>query len=546
MRRANKFYLGKALAGVALAVAYVLAATLGRKLDFIQENERVLLPQSGVALAGLIILGLRFWPVVFVSSLLVSITAGRPWEYAELLMSGGKFDSGRPWPFALLLATGNTLAAAVGTWLIRRGGYRTGMLRVQDVYIFLLYGCGLAPAINALFAIAGILTQVSEPVAEPFIRSVVWKRWFGHAVSNLIVAPVLLTWSRRPELKYPPARLVETFLLVLCLAMVLLTVFSRELGMAQLDYPLSFLPFPVIIWAALRYGPRGGATATFLLAAVAMYGTSGGFGPFAREERAEGLVLLQVYLVAIALSALFLGSAMAERRQMVLDLQLHEEELTALSARLLQAREEERKVISREIHDELGQQLTGIKMGIHALSRKLDDEALLDSSQRLIQQTDDAVRTVRDIATNLRPGILDDLGIVAALQWLVNDFEARTGMEAIMRTNVDELTLTPDEKIALFRVAQEALTNISRHAQALTVQLDLTKEDGSVTLSVMDDGVGVDAAALEGRSLGVVGMRERIMLLGGTFAIGPGEEVDDVDGERGGGTRIVVSVPLKE
>jgi two-component system, NarL family, sensor histidine kinase FusK len=524
-----------ALGAVALAVGYILAATLGRELDFVQENERVLLPQSGVALAGLIILGVGFWPVVMVASMAISVAAGRNFE------------------LSIPLAIGNTLAPLVGAWLIRDyAKCKPGLLRMHDVYTFVFCGCVIAPAVNAAFAVVGILTQALQPIDASFVRSVAWKRWFGHAVSNMIVAPVLLTWARRPELRYPATRILETLLLIASLALVLMTVFTEKSAIAGLNYPVSFLPFPVIIWAALRYGPRGGATATFIMAAVAVYGTSNGIGPFAREEPAEGLVLLQVYLVAIALSALFLGSAMAERKQMIVDLQRHDEELTALSGRLLQAREDERTVISREIHDELGQQLTSLKMGIHSLSRKLGDDQLSDSSQRLIEQTDAAVRTVRDIATNLRPGILDDLGIVAALQWLVNDFEARTGLEAIMRSNVEELKVTPEEKIALFRVAQEALTNIARHAKAMTVQVDLKKEDGRVTLSVLDDGAGLGAGALEGKSLGVVGMRERIALLGGTFAIGPGidggDEIDAaVDGAGGGiGTRVVASIPVDE
>ncbi len=486
-----------------LFLAYVLAALFGRGLDFVQENERVLLPQSGIALAGLIILGLRFWPVITIASLYVSLS------------------SERPLPFALMLASGNTLAPALAAFFIsRRRRYEPGMLRMQDLYTFLFYGCLLAPIVNALFAVGAILYHAQQPVLDSVLRSIAWKRWFGHSVSNLIVAPLLLTWVRRPELKYPALRIAETVLLLLTLGWVLMTVFTERSVIASLNYPVSFMPFPVMIWAALRYGPRGGATATFLLAATAVYGTSVGYGPFVRTERAEGLVLLQVYLLAISLSAMFLGTAMAERREAIRDLSTREAELKLLSARLQHAREEERAFIAREIHDELGQQLTGIKMGMHALRRKMPEQQDLgERADQLVKQTDAAVHTVRDIAANLRPGILDDLGLVAALQWLVDDFERRSGLEAILKKNVDELNLGPDMTIALFRVAQEALTNVLRHAEACSVQMELHASESDVSLKIVDDGVGLRKDAAAGDSLGIVGMRERITLLGGNFAV---------------------------
>lgn len=508
------------LPGIALSTAYILAGVLSTSLDFVQENERVLLPQSGIAVAGLVICGWRFWPFVMLASLYMSVSGGRAI------------------PFALLLAAGNTLAPLLASVLItRHRRYQPGLLRLQDLYAFLIYGCLLAPVVNTVFAVAGIMVHSQQKIPIELLQTLAWKRWFGHGVSNLIMAPVLLAWVRRPELRYPPARIVETLLLIVALAWVLQTVFSVDSVIASLNYPVSFMPFPVMIWAALRYGPRGASTATFLLAAAAVYGTSSGYGPFVRQERAEGLVLLQVYLLSIALSSMFLGSAMAERREAVRSLSAREAELRSLSARLQHAREEERAYVAREIHDELGQQLTGLKMGIHALCRRLPiDSDLQSGGQRLVEQTDHAVGTVREIATRLRPGILDDLGILEALRWLVDDFESKSGIEAIMTSNTEELQLSPDLTIAIFRVAQEALTNVLRHAQACSVQISMLADKSGLTLTVADDGVGVADTETQTTSLGIVGMRERVALTGGVFSIRNADR---------GGTEIVAKFPMK-
>lgn len=493
------------LRAAALCALYIAAGLLGRLAEEAGDGGRILLPQSGVALAGLVVLGTRYFPAVVAASLFLTLQANVAWPLA--------------WGFA----AGNTAGAVAGAWLLRRvGRFDPRMARVRDVYALLVLAVGVSSLVSAT-----LVVPWAAAFGDPGVRGGGWGawfgRWFGQGVSNLIVAPFLLAWSRRPADRWTPARVGESALLMLAVLWACLTVFTGQSAIAQLNSPASFLPFPIVLWATLRSGPRGAATAVFLVAAIAVFGTTRGYGPF-HGSGGGGLLLLQVYLASMALSALFLAAALAERYDSEDELRASRGRLRALSASLQQAREDERKRLSREIHDELGQQLTGMKMGLHALAKKLPPGADIPAAKcrELMDMADEAVRSVRQIATDLRPGILDDLGLVPSLQWLVADFAERSGLAATFVGPGAELTVDANRSIALFRIVQEALTNVARHAQASKVEVSLTTMEDCLVLEVADDGVGIDNRAAGPRptdSLGLVGMAERATLLGGTLRV---------------------------
>ena len=228
-----------------------------------------------------------------------------------------------------------------------------------------------------------------------------------------------------------------------------------------------------------------------------------------------------------------------ERETAQAQLQALTDELRALTTRIESVREEERTRIAREVHDELGGALTGLKMDLTRLRRQAEAQnidAVLTQAQSMLQLLDSTVKTVRRIATDLRPGVLDDFGLVAAIEWQLQDFQTRAGIECQFVTNVDDLPLPPEAATAMFRVFQETLTNVARHAQATRVAVDLQQLAGHVRLRVEDNGRGFAARELAGsRSLGLVGMRERVRLLDGEL---------NIDGAPGQGTTVLVRVPL--
>jgi len=198
------------------------------------------------------------------------------------------------------------------------------------------------------------------------------------------------------------------------------------------------------------------------------------------------------------------------------------DELRALAGRLQSVREEERTCVARQIHDELGQALTGIKLESASLMRELPEEAKqqLARAQSIAKLADETIQAVRRIATELRPGILDDLGLAAAVEWVSEEFQARTRTQVQLTLPGVGLAIDREHATALFRILQEMLTNVARHANATQVNLRLVKEEGSLILEVQDNGKGVSKDELSvGRSLGILGMRERALLLGGELTI---------------------------
>jgi signal transduction histidine kinase len=227
-----------------------------------------------------------------------------------------------------------------------------------------------------------------------------------------------------------------------------------------------------------------------------------------------------------------------DRIQTAHDLQRSFDQLRALAARLQSVREEERKKLARELHDELGQSLTAVKMELTSLSFEWPGEQnpfkRIQSITRLVDRT---VQSVRKIATELRPGILDAMGLAAAIEWAATDFETRTGTKCRVRLPKAALQAGQEQATTIFRIFQETLTNIARHACATQVNIRLAREaDGTLTLTVRDNGIGFSEARLaESGALGIIGMRERALLLGGEFQI---------SGSPKHGTRITVSIPL--
>jgi PAS domain S-box-containing protein len=213
-------------------------------------------------------------------------------------------------------------------------------------------------------------------------------------------------------------------------------------------------------------------------------------------------------------------------------------QLRELSAHMEHIREEERKHIAREIHDELGQQLTILKLDLLQISRKLPPEQtdMMQKMKEADQLLIETMRSIRKIATQLRPSILDTLGLVSALEWQSREFEKRFGITCVFESLLQEPVFSEQQATALFRIYQEALTNTARHAAATRVDAVLSQEGSRVVLEVRDNGKGFNPTDMAGKkTMGLVGMQERALMLDGTFSI---------DSAPGHGTYIAVSVPM--
>jgi signal transduction histidine kinase len=216
------------------------------------------------------------------------------------------------------------------------------------------------------------------------------------------------------------------------------------------------------------------------------------------------------------------------------------EQFHDLSAYLQAAREEERKSIAREIHDELGQALTTIKLELSLLQEEIlhDATAATDRVQSMKERIDATIQTVKSIITKLRPGLLDDLGLTAAIEWQANDFARRTGIVCDITAQPVDMNINPEISTAIFRIFQELLTNISRHANATHVLVQLHQSEDKFELQVHDNGRGITSDEInDPKSFGLIGMRERAQYWRGTIQF---------EGLEGRGTIVAVRFPLLE
>jgi PAS domain S-box-containing protein len=233
-----------------------------------------------------------------------------------------------------------------------------------------------------------------------------------------------------------------------------------------------------------------------------------------------------------------------ERKLAEEGLKISQEQLHQLAGHLQNVREEERKHLAQEFHDQLGQSLTAIKMDLSMLrrasadtSKELSRSVIAQSIESAQDMIDRAIAIIREILSELRPELLDQLGIVPTLEWEVERFQRHSGMSCTFNSEVGEIALGAKQSINLYRIFQEAITNVARHAKATSVKVALQKDRGTLVLIIEDNGIGISAnAETKSQSFGLIGMRERAILLGGTLEIG---------GVGGEGTTILVRIPYE-
>jgi signal transduction histidine kinase len=246
-------------------------------------------------------------------------------------------------------------------------------------------------------------------------------------------------------------------------------------------------------------------------------------------------------LVVFGLEGFLLSWLVDSRKRVEDEVRKSREELRALSAHLQSGIEKERTRIAREIHDELGQSLTGLKFDVSWLSDQTTEATPVSERLKLdatLKNIDTAIQSVRRIATELRPPVLDTLGLTAAIEWQAADFQNRTGIECQLKPMAEDIPLDREGATAVFRVFQESLTNVARHAHATKVQVELERINGNLRLRLADNGKGIGDVETRGtHSLGILGMQERVRLLHGEMSIA---------GAEGQGTVINVNIPLNK
>jgi len=480
---------------------YFVAGRLGLAAPFTSGNVSPFWPASGIALASVLIWGYRVWPAIAAAAFLVN------------------FLSPIPALAAVGIAVGNTSSALVGGFLLQRvGRVNPSLDRLRDVMALLTLGALTSP----IFAAATGTTTLSLFHVKAWSGAgttlAVW--WFGDAMGVLIAAPLALTVREAGSL-VKRSTVAEVIALFGGTVITALLIFGRALGYSVRDDVLAFALFPFVLWAAIRFRLIGSSLACLLIAMIAVWGTAHGKGPFVSHTPVHNAVLLQFFLVVLSVTGLVLSAVISERTRA-------EFALRSLSGRLMRIQDDERRRLARELHDSSGQHLVALQMNLSALSKHVshadpESSSLLRDCQQILNRV---VKEIRTLSYLLHPPLLDEAGLNSALQWYVDGLAQRSALKIELHLAEDLGRLSQELETAIFRIVQECLTNIHRHASSLTARISLVASGDQIVLTVRDEGTGMrpellgdPAANPSSFGVGIRGISERVRELGGRIRI---------------------------
>jgi signal transduction histidine kinase len=492
-----------------IAGGYYVAAQSGETL-LLTGGVGAFWPATGVGIALLYLGGLRWWPAILLGDL-VGTTVDLPGAH-------------QPLGIALADTAGHVARAVVAVVILQRlVGRRAAMDRLEQVgAVFAAVAVG-----EALAATVAILARWAGGVIEVPEMGVFWRSWWlGGLSGGLVVVPLALAWAHPRVSAWRGRRAVEGALMLAAVAGLSVIALSAQ-------QPLTYIVFPAFIWAALRLGPQGATLAVAVGAVIAVVVTSHEQGAFVELSPTDSALNLQLYIVFAALTTLCLAAIVSERRRAALELaesQRREGERAAL----------ERQRIARDLHDSVSQSLFSTNLHVRTAQRALelqqpDSPGPLGEELREIGQlTRGALAEMRALILELRPGALAEEGLVAALAKQAAALSAREGLVIGVDGPNDRLPLGPGVEEQLYRLGQEALANVVKHARASSAKVRVAAAGDHVSVEVSDDGRGFDPATVGPEHFGLRSMRGRVADLGGRL---------EITSAPGRGTVLRVQVP---
>ena len=464
----------------ALAGAYYGAAQIGYELKFTGAVAAIVWLPVGVGIAFLYLGGLTLWPGVVLGDLLAN-------QYGTLPI-GSAFGQ----------TLGNLLEVLVAAYLLRKL-VRNGrpMESVAGV-------CGLLAAIFAGTAVSATVGPLSLRLGGVLTTSDlphVWHTWWlGDTAGALVVVPLALAWWRPLELSLTRTRIAEGALMLS--AVIVLTDIAL-----RTDRPLVYIVFPTLIWAALRFGPRGGTLAVAVAVGVTLWKTAHHAGPFVfMDSIPRSTLSTQLYVSVAALSTMFLAAVVAEREAIA-------KGLLESRARLVGVADRERRRLENNLHD--GAQLTLTMLAGQLATARVESRRNPERAPGLFEDAEThlliAIDELRDLAHGIHPTILTDLGLAEAIRSLTDGSPVRI---RLLELPADRLDSTAEA--TAYYVVAEALTNAQRHARATAITIRVIESGRYLRIEVGDDGVG---GADERTGSGLQGLRDRVEAVGGVVRV---------------------------
>jgi signal transduction histidine kinase len=511
---------------IALLVAgvYFLSARLA--FIFAYPNSRALLlwPPSAVLLLAMLFTPRRTWWTFILAALPAHLLAVSPPLATAYI--------------AVLFYAGNVAESLVIALFMQR--YNGGLPcfdNFRSTLLFVVMAAFLAPAIGSAL-VAAVVTLAG---VQPGFGTIWQTRFLSYVVSMVMLVPpsIVLIETRGGMLRgQPTKRWVEAG--VLALGYFLIAIFMLVVDPPQLQSLSVLLFLPLLLWGGVRFGVSGVSLGLLSTVLLSLWAASFERGPFQPGNPADNVLGLKVLVIEMGVPLILMAALLSERRNTIQVLEQTNAQVHQLAGLLINAQEEERRRVARELHDQVGQSLTMVKINLDTLrmgGHAPETQELLNEGSRLV---DGALEQVRDLSVLLRPAMLDDLGLEPALRSLLNTQSRRSGFQVTFHAEGLQPRLPRETEVICYRIAQEALTNVARHAQARHVQLHVSIQKGQLTMLMEDDGVGFDLAgkqaeAAAGKSMGLLSMAERARLGGGELHMisAPGQ-----------GTQLQLQLPL--
>jgi len=449
-----------------LLVAYVLSARLGLMISPVSGFATLVWPPTGIALAALLLRGVRLWPAVMVGAVVANAWSGAPlWT-------------------AIGIGIGNTLEAVVAVWLLRRVvPIHPGLDRLSDVLALVVLGAGFSSTVGASIGVA--VLRAAE-IVEPGQLAETWRAWWiGDSLGDLVVAPLLLTWSGLGRLTLCPRRALEALALTATAVGLSCFLFLLDPAAESTAFRQAHLLFPVLIWAAVRFGPRGGTATILVISVFAIWGTLSGHGPFIGATPGSSLLKLQIFMAVASITTQVLAATSMER------------------AEALKAEQELLAIVSHDVRNPLGALRLGTRQLLLQPSDQLGPGARKHGEfvARCAQRLESLIGNLLDAST-IRTGHLslmrEPQDLSALLNEAVDTFRPLAEEKSqTLRVEVPPALHVHGDRQRLLQVLSNLLANAVKFAPTNgNISAKASTADGWVQCCVSDDGPGIDPEVL--------------------------------------------------
>ena len=551
-RLVNRRVLRYALAALLVGAGYYLGAKIGFALTFQPHPVSTLWPPNSILFATLLLSPRRSWwfflLAAFPAHLLVQINADIPTS------------------MILCWFVSNCSEALIGALVLQylAKSEEVRFDNTRHVWMFIL-AAFLGPFLSSF--LDATFVKLNQFGQSPY-WSVFRMRVFSNVLASMTLVPLIVTWRRVDLAALKTAswrRYLEAGLLVIGFIIV---GFTSRLAGGNTRPTLLYLPLPFLLWAAIRFGPRGSSAGLMAVGVFEIWGAIHGRGPFASQSAEMNALSIQLFLI-LASMPLMLLAALIKEREKTQEIAVEEEQRLALAldsaqqasralgdsqeklrqshhqvrklmGRLIDVQEAERRRISRELHDDLNQKIATLSMSISRLKRKvpLQDGELVAELDQLRETANGLTDEVRRLSHQLHPAVLEHLGLVPALESYITSFRDEEQIAVQLTAEVGDERIPFQTSICLYRVAVEALRNVARHSGSGSAAVSLKRAQDILELRVTDSGRGFDVGTFKlAGGLGLISIEERLRLLRGEC---------EISSAPAAGTTLVARVPVSQ